>query len=90
MENQAQQDDELLMSLVEQALAQPEDQRQTFLESACAGDRELFEQAWNYVSWDQRMQGFLLEPLVSPSSADTARGEDTRLITPVQNTAGAA
>jgi serine/threonine-protein kinase len=89
MENQAQQDDELLMSLVEQALAQPEDQRQTFLESACAGDRELFEQAWNYVSWDQRMQGFLLEPLVSPSSADTARGEDTRLITPVQNTAGA-
>jgi eukaryotic-like serine/threonine-protein kinase len=89
MENQAQQDDELLMSLVERALAQPEGQRQTFLESACAGDRELFEQAWNYVSWDQRMHGFLLEPLVSPSSADTARSEDTRLITPVQNTAGA-
>jgi tetratricopeptide (TPR) repeat protein/tRNA A-37 threonylcarbamoyl transferase component Bud32 len=89
MENQAQRDDELLMSLVERALAQPEGQRQTFLESACAGDRELFEQAWNYVSWDQRMHGFLLEPLVSPSSADTARSEDTRLITPVQNTAGA-
>jgi serine/threonine protein kinase/tetratricopeptide (TPR) repeat protein len=88
MENQAQQDDELLMSLVEQALAQPEDQRQAFLKSACGGDRELFEQAWNYVRWDQRMQGFLLEPLVSPAAADTARSQGTQLITPVQGTPG--
>lgn len=87
MENQAQQDDELLMSLVEQALAQPEGQRQAFLESACAGNRELFEQVWSYVRWDQRMQGFLLEPLVS-ASVDTARSEDTQQMTPVQGTPG--
>ena len=88
MKNQARQDDELLMSLVEQALAQPEDRRQAFLESACAGDGELFEQAWSYVRWEQRMQGFLLEPLVSSAAADTARSEDTQQMTPVQGTPG--
>jgi serine/threonine protein kinase/tetratricopeptide (TPR) repeat protein len=89
MENKVQQDDELLMSLVEQALGQPEDQRRAYLESACAGNSELFEQAVNYVSWEERMHGFLLEPLFRPPSADTHSSVPTQLMTPAENTAGA-
>src|ERR1700683_4719855 len=63
MENKARQDDELVISLVEQALARPEDQREAYLESACTGNSELFEQALRYVHWEQRMNGFLLHPL---------------------------
>ena len=64
MGSKQQPDDELVMSLVELALAQPENQREDrFLESACSGNPDLFGQAWNYVRWESRMQGFLLEPL---------------------------
>src|ERR1035438_2249625 len=98
MENKAQQDDDVLMSLVDQALAQPEDQRQAYLSSACAENSELLEQARNYVRWEERMQGFLLEPLFRPPAADvpvrpvdvdTLRSEATQLMTPAQNAAGA-
>ena len=68
MESKPQLDDELVMSLVELALAQPENQRQSYLESACSGNPELFSQTWHYVEWESRMRGFLLEPLyVSPA-----------------------
>ncbi|MGD0298103.1 MAG: protein kinase [Bryobacteraceae bacterium] len=81
MENKAQQDDDVLMSLVEQALAQREDQRRAYLERACAGNSELFEQAWNYVRWDERMQGFMIEPLFRPSNPDTHQSTGTLLMT---------
>jgi eukaryotic-like serine/threonine-protein kinase len=67
METKPQPDDELVMSLVELALAQPENQRERYLESACSGNAGLFAQAWSYVQWDARMQGFLLEPLYPPA-----------------------
>lgn len=59
-------DDDLVMNLVELALSQPEPERREYLHRACAGDSELFNQAWEYVQWEIRMQGFLLEPLYSP------------------------
>ncbi len=62
MPNKAQ-DDDLVMSLVEQALARPLDEREAYLESACAGNAELLGQVRSYVDSEQRMQGFLLEPL---------------------------
>jgi serine/threonine-protein kinase len=65
MQDQSQAD-ELLMTLVEQTLARPEDQREVYLRAACAGDSELFSQVWEYVRWEKRMDGFLLEPLYSP------------------------
>ena len=65
MGNKAQ-DDDLVMNLVELALGQPEQERRAYLQRACAGETELFEQAWEYVQWESRMQGFLLEPLYSP------------------------
>jgi hypothetical protein len=65
MENKAQ-DDDLVMNLVELALGQPEQERRAYLQRACAGETELFEQAWEYVQWESRMKGFLMEPLYSP------------------------
>jgi serine/threonine protein kinase len=62
------QDDDLVMNLVELALDQPEQARRAYLQRACAGESELFDQAWEYVQWESRMQGFLLEPLYSPPS----------------------
>jgi eukaryotic-like serine/threonine-protein kinase len=56
-------DDGRLMSLVELALSQPAAERREFLESACAGESDLLEQAWNYVQWEERMGDFLLDPL---------------------------
>jgi serine/threonine protein kinase len=64
------QDDDLVMSLVELALARPADERQASLVSACEGDTELFDQAWKYVQWEQSMNGFLLDPLYPSSSCE--------------------
>jgi hypothetical protein len=65
MERNPQQDDELVMSLVDLALSQPENQRESCLRNACSGNTDLFSQAWNYVQWETRMDGFLLDPLFS-------------------------
>ncbi len=58
-------DDDVVMTLVERALAKPEHERETFLKDACSDDSELFEHVWNYVQWEGRMNGFLLEPFYS-------------------------
>jgi serine/threonine protein kinase len=57
------QDDDLVMSLVELALARPADEREQYVRSACPNDSELFDQVWKYVQLEQRMNGFLLDPL---------------------------
>lgn len=57
------QDDELVMSLVEGALAVSPGEREAYVQHACAGNSELFCQVWDYVELEQRMNGFLLEPL---------------------------
>jgi serine/threonine protein kinase len=56
------------MSLVDLALACHVDEREAYLRSACEDDPELFDQVWEYVQWEQRMNGFLLEPLYPPPS----------------------
>jgi eukaryotic-like serine/threonine-protein kinase len=58
--------DDLVMSLVEQALGQAAEHREAYLRSACSKDPALFEQVWNYVKWEERMSGFLLNPLYPP------------------------
>jgi serine/threonine protein kinase/tetratricopeptide (TPR) repeat protein len=57
------QDDDLVMNLVELALSQPPDTRETYLRTACGTDGELFTEVWDHVQWNHRMQDFLLEPL---------------------------
>jgi serine/threonine protein kinase/uncharacterized protein HemY len=66
VQNKAQ-DDDLVMSLVEMALARPADQRASYLANACDHDSQLFEEVWKYVEAEERMKGFLLDPLVLPA-----------------------
>jgi Flp pilus assembly protein TadD len=57
------QDDDLVISLVELALARPPAEREACLRAACGDDDGLFRQVWSYVEAEERMQGFLREPL---------------------------
>ena len=63
-------DNQRLMKLVEEALQYPESQRQAFLKRQCESNSHDFEQAWHYVEWEQRMQGFLLEPLIKRGDSE--------------------
>ncbi len=62
MENRSRNKDRAL-TLVEEALAHPEDEREAYLRGACGSDAQLFAEAWTYVVWEKRMQGFLVDPL---------------------------
>jgi tetratricopeptide (TPR) repeat protein len=64
------QNDDLVMNLVELALARPPEYREAYLRSACSSDPQLFKEVWKYVQWEQRMNGFLLEPLYPPASSE--------------------
>ena len=70
-------DDDLIMGLVERALARPSDERKAYVRAECGGRSELFSRVWNYVSWEQRMNGFLLDPLLpaDPPEVRLAPGE---------------
>src|SRR6516162_2204058 len=63
-------DDELVMGLVDLALARPPEDRERYLHSACARDSQLFDEVWKYVQAEQRLNGFLLDPLYPPPSVD--------------------
>jgi serine/threonine protein kinase len=66
--------DKLIMSLVERALGQPSQERESYVRGACAGDPALFEQVWNYVRWEERMKGFLVDPLFRPRDGELSAG----------------
>src|SRR5689334_13331224 len=55
------------MNFVDQALARPSNERKEYVRSACGNDTELFERVWHYVEGEDRMKGFLLQPMLSPS-----------------------
>ncbi len=57
-------DNQRIMKLVEEALRQPEGEREQFLIQQCERNSGDFEQALHYVEWEQRMQGFLLDPVI--------------------------
>ena len=63
-------DDELVMNLVDLALAKPREERLAFLRQACSGDAELFRQTLTYVEWQDRMGGFLEKPLFQPLTVE--------------------
>jgi hypothetical protein len=60
------QEDERVMTLVELALARPAGEREPYLRSACGVNAALFRETWTYVQWEERMGGFLLDPLFAP------------------------
>ena len=56
--------DNILMALVEAALARPPAEREAYLQSACATNPALYEEARSRIEWEERMDGFLCEPIV--------------------------
>jgi tetratricopeptide (TPR) repeat protein len=63
-------DDDRVMNLVELALAQPPEERDAYLNSACGADALLHETVLMYVRAEERMKGFLLEPLCPPEPVE--------------------
>src|SRR5436190_24347576 len=61
-------DDEQVMSLVELTLSRLPEEREAYILNSCANDPGLREKVWRYVQAEQRMNGFLLEPLFSLGS----------------------
>ena len=57
-------DNQRIMKLVEEALRQPENERRHYLKQECGSQAGDFEAAWHYVEWEQKMQGFLLDPVI--------------------------
>ena len=49
------QDDDQVMSLVEQALARAADDRDSYLRNACGDNSELLVRVRDYVTWEERM-----------------------------------
>ena len=64
------QDDEFVMNLVELALARPPEEREGCLRTACGENPSLFQEVWKYVVAEERMNGFLLEPICTVPSAE--------------------
>ena len=75
MPGESEYDDELLMSLVEAALARPPDEREALLRSRCAS-AELYADVRERVDWEERMGGFLCESVIPPEPSNAfAPGE---------------
>ena len=62
------QDDDLVMGLVERALGRPPCERSIYLRGECGDDSALLSEVRKYVEWEQRMDGFLLDPLCELAS----------------------
>ncbi len=58
-----QEHDELVMSLVESVLKHPPEERAARLQALCR-DPTIHEEARKYIEWEERMGGFLLDPLL--------------------------
>jgi hypothetical protein len=56
--------DEHLMRLAEDTIRTPVTQRETFLQAACNQDKDLYAEVSEIVEWEERMGGFMRDPLV--------------------------
>jgi serine/threonine protein kinase/Tfp pilus assembly protein PilF len=69
MENSADQD-QRVMSILAAALKRPASERGVFLEGECQGDAELLHEVTEAIDWEERMGGFLREPLITCPQID--------------------
>ena len=69
MENSADQD-QRVMSILAAALKRPASERGIFLQQECRGDLELLHEVTEAIDWEERMGGFLREPLVACAEID--------------------
>ncbi|HEV2961601.1 MAG TPA: hypothetical protein VG649_07240, partial [Candidatus Angelobacter sp.] len=56
--------DERVMTLATEALKFPLTERDSFLQSSCQNDPELYREVSQVVAWEERMSGFLCRPLI--------------------------
>jgi serine/threonine-protein kinase len=56
--------DDRVMQLVESALSQPRDRRESYVREQCGQDADLFREVWDAVQWEERMSGFLTQPMI--------------------------
>src|SRR5215213_5570977 len=57
--------DDLVMMLVESALERPPEERDNFLQPLCSATPGLYEEVRKRIDWEDRMGGFLREPLLA-------------------------
>ena len=57
--------DEYLMTVVETALGKSQSERSEYLRLVCAGNERLYKEARERVMWEERMGGFLSDPLIN-------------------------
>ena len=70
-------EDERVMEILAAARRKPAAEREAYLQSACAGDEDLRREVVDALSWEERMGGFLQQPVAviadgNPDSAVTA------------------
>ena len=68
------QKDQRVMEILEAALRRPAEEREAYLRTACAGNEELLGEVKDAVAWEERMGGFLQQPVAviaeeNPASA---------------------
>jgi eukaryotic-like serine/threonine-protein kinase len=71
--------DDLVMSLVESALQRSPEELEPYLQSVCGGNQELYQDVRKRVEWEQRMGGFLRDPLIPSEILNPRLEPGTRL-----------
>ncbi len=72
--------EDLAITLVEKALTRPEHEREAYLHHLCGSNSKLFAEAWSYILWENRMQGFLGDPVQPPVDCQPLFEEGQTLI----------
>jgi hypothetical protein len=56
-------EDQRVMEILAAARRKPESEREAYLQAACAGDEDLGREVADALSWEERMGGFLQQPV---------------------------
>lgn len=66
--------DDLVMTLVESALSRPPEERDEFLREVRESNPSLYEEVSERLRWEERLGGFLREPLVPAAATPSTTG----------------
>ncbi len=78
-EGSVENNDELVMSLVESALERSAEELEPYLRSVCGDNQDLYQDVRKRVEWEQRMGGFLRDPLIPSEIMNPRLEPGTRL-----------
>jgi serine/threonine protein kinase len=86
MTSSSHEEDERVMEILATARRMPAAEREAYLHSACAGDEDLRREVADALSWEERMGGFLQQPVAV--IADSNPTQDAAVTAAVQFSAG--